>query len=107
MNPYKVWLLLVPALISCFATWIPRRWIRLCCLLIAAIIYEVFLLFYVDWAYTQTFNASDGAARSFASLFGWLIGLVVIVIPVYWVTKLIKWGLRHIKKKSENHESSK
>ncbi len=84
---------MVPSLISCFATWMPRRVIRLCFLLMAAIIFEVFLLFYVDWAYTHSFNASDGAARSFALLFGWLIGLVIIVIPVYWLTKLLKWAL--------------
>ncbi|MEA9566745.1 MULTISPECIES: hypothetical protein [Xanthomonas] len=42
----------------------------------------------VAWAYEHPFNPNDGAARSIAYLFGWIFGLVFLILPSFVITLL-------------------
>ncbi|MCS3810276.1 hypothetical protein [Xanthomonas sp. 4461] len=40
----------------------------------------------VAWAYEHPFNPSDGAAKAVAYLFGWIFGLVFLILPSFVIT---------------------
>jgi hypothetical protein len=41
----------------------------------------------VDWAYSHPFNPNDGGAKSFVYLFGWIVGIIVLILPSFaWVS---------------------
>ena len=63
-------------------------------MIIATAIYWIILPKSVQWAYTHPFNPNDGAALSFSALFGGLIGLITLVLPLHFVTKFIMWILK-------------
>jgi len=44
----------------------------------------------VAWAYQHPFNPNDGAARSVAYLFGWIFGLVCLILPSFAITLLAR-----------------
>ena len=95
MSPYLIPLIGVPAVLAFLAAFQRCRLTRFLVILIATIIYAVLLCMHVDWAYAHPFNSSDGAARSFALLFGWAFGLIVVILPVYWITRCAKWIACH------------
>ena len=45
----------------------------------------------VQWAYDHPFNPNDGAAKTFVYLFGWLIALVLVILPSFGLTTLIRY----------------
>ena len=63
-------------------------------LLGAAVLFQSFIVRYVVWAYAHPFNPTDGAAVAFAAMFGWVAGLVWPILPLYTVTRLIRWVIR-------------
>ena len=91
MNPFMLPLVVVPAAITVYASFVKRRWARLGWLLVATAVFWVILQLAVDWAFSHPFDPNDGGPRAFAFLFGWLFGLVLVITPVYWISKGIQW----------------
>lgn len=92
MNPYMPYLYCIPGFIAIMSAFPKRRILRILFIIIAAGIYWAILPKYVSWAYTHPFNPNDGAALSFAALFGWLVGLIILILPLHFGTRLIIWG---------------
>ena len=67
-------------------------------LLLAILTYWGFLQPFVQWAYSHPFNPNDGGPKVFALLFGWAYGLILVVIPTYWISKGIQWLVRKKRK---------
>lgn len=44
----------------------------------------------VDWAYSHPFNPNDGGAKSFVYLFGWIFGFIVLILPSFACTSLVR-----------------
>ncbi|MBO9795079.1 hypothetical protein, partial [Xanthomonas phaseoli] len=44
----------------------------------------------VAWSYEHPFNPNDGAARAVAHLFGWIVGLVFLILPSFFLTLLVR-----------------
>lgn len=44
----------------------------------------------VDWAYSHPFNPNDGGAKAFVYLFGWVVGIVVLIVPSFAFTSLVR-----------------
>ncbi len=104
MNPYGPYLHGIPGLIAVFAAFPKRRMARLVLLSVAAGIYWLILPRFVDWAYTHPFNASDGGPRAFVAMFGWLIGLVTLILPIYLAIRFSMWSLKKVRnRKQHNH----
>jgi hypothetical protein len=91
MNPYTIVMVGIPIILSIIASLSKRRLIKWILLIFATAIYWILLVQYVDWSYTHPFNPDDGGPRSMAATFGWLIGIVIVIIPTYFITKVIKW----------------
>ena len=91
MNPFEIPLVVLPAVITIYASFVRRRWVRLSLLLVATVVFWVMLQLTVDWAYSHPFDPDDGGPRTFAFLLGWLLGLVLVITPVYWTSKGIQW----------------
>jgi len=92
MNPYTAWLYVPAVTLAVIAIFPRRRIIRFSILAVAAIGYWIVIPMYVDWAYTHPFDPDDGGPRTFASLFGWLAGLVSLILPIYLAGRLIRFG---------------
>ena len=90
MNPYTIPLIVIPAAITIYASFVGRRWVRISLLLAATVVYWLVLQLQVHWTFSQPFNPNDGGPKAFASLFGWVYGLVFVVTPVYWVAIVIR-----------------
>lgn len=67
-------------------------------LLLAILTYWGILQLSVQWAYSHPFNPDDGGPKVFALLFGWAFGLVIVVIPTYWLSKGIQWLVKKKRK---------
>ncbi len=91
MNPYLITMIGIPALLSGSASFIKKPIIKWILLVIATVVFWAILQKYVDWAYTHPFNPNDGGPRTFAYLFGWVYGLIIVIIPTYWISKVIQW----------------
>ena len=63
-------------------------------LILAVVTFWAILQPLVHWAYAHPFNPSDGAAKVTALLLGWVYGLILVVIPTYWISKGIQWLLK-------------
>ncbi len=87
MNPYLIPLIAVPAGITLFASFLKRKWIRRILLLVAAAAFWAIRLPHVDWAYSHPFNPNDGGPKMLALFFGWAYGLILVVMPVYWISR--------------------
>jgi len=91
MNPYSIFLFGLPAILVIAALFRQKQW-QIWLLLIAAIlVYWYVLPKYTLWSYQNPFNPNDGAALTFAALFGWLYGLIYTLI-LYAFGRLIKYG---------------
>jgi len=89
-NPFSFYTLFAPILLAVVAG-INRRTVpRILFVLIAVSVHWWFLQKSVDWAFTHPFNPSDGGPRAFASVFGWLTGLIFIILPVFGITAFLK-----------------
>ena len=71
-------------------------------LALATIVYGYLLCCFVDWAFTHPFNPADSGPRAFAAGFGWIPGLLFVVLPFYWLAR----GLRFTLKKSRRSHSA-
>lgn len=91
MNPYALYLYALPGVLAIASAFPQKRLVRFLLLVSAAGIYWLVLPNYVDWGYTHPFEPNDGAARSFALLFGGLIGLIVFVLPLHLGSMLLIW----------------
>ena len=96
VNPYWLPTYVPAAVLALVAGVLPMRpryymLLQFVLLVAAAIIFHVFVVRSVVWAYQHPFNPSDGAPRVFASLFGWLVGLVWPILPTYAVARLWRW----------------
>jgi len=96
MNPYSLYLYSIPSFFAVISTFPKHRVSRLIFILIAAGIYWYILPKYVDWAYTHPLNPNDGGPRSFSALFGWLVGLVTLILPIHFGIVFGKWGMKKI-----------
>lgn len=99
MNPYTIPLIAVTAGLTLYASFRKNKWIRRGLLLAATVAFWVILNFEVDWTFTHPFNPDDGGPRVFALMFGWAFGLILIVIPLYWISRGIQTVARKLKKK--------
>ena len=98
MNPYTVTMVGIPVLLSVIASLAKKPVIKWTLLILATAIYWVILQKYVNWAFTHPFNPNDGGPRTFAYLFGWLYGLIIVIIPTYWISKGTQCLVKRIKK---------
>ena len=87
MNPYLLPLIAIPALITLFASFQQRKWLRRILLLIATAAFWAIRLPHVEWAYAHPFNPDDGGPLLVALCLGWAYGLVLVVGPVYWISR--------------------
>jgi len=96
MNPYFYYLYLIPGSISLFGAFLTNKKYRIFSILISTIVFWYLLQKSVDWAYTHPeIDPNDGAARSFAALFGWLIGLLTIILPVHVIVRFVLKKLKY------------
>lgn len=100
MNPFSILLFGLPALLAITALALKKRWQVLLNLLAATLIYWYLLPKYVHWNYTHPFNPNDGAALTFAALFGWLFGLIYTTL-IYLLARLIKNSIKHYRPSKE------
>lgn len=98
MNPYSIPLFAIPALITVAASLSKKRLSKWGLLLLAVITFWGILQPSVYWAFTHPFNPNDGGPKTFALLFGWAYGLILVVVPTYWISKGVQW----IAKKNRN-----
>ena len=91
MNPYTIPLYAAPALITIAASFLKNRIWKWTLLLLAIGSYWALLQMSVHWAYAHPFNPNDGAAKLTALILGGAFGLIMIVIPTYWLSKGIQW----------------
>jgi len=96
MNPYSLYLYSIPSFFAVISAFPKHRVSRLIFILIATGIYWYILPKYVDWAYTHPFNPNDGGPRAFSALFGWLVGLVTLILPIHFGIVFAKWGIKKI-----------
>lgn len=97
MNPFAPWMIGLPALLSVAASMTAKRPIKWALLILATFVYWFILQKYVDWAFNHPFNPNDGGPRATAYLVGWLVGLMTVVIPAYWISK----GVQRLVRKSK------
>jgi hypothetical protein len=90
MNPYTIPLIAVPAGITLYASFRNNKWIRRGLLFAATVVFWVIANIHVDWTFTHPFNPDDGGPRMGALVFGWAVGLILIVMPLYWVSRGIQ-----------------
>jgi len=57
-------------------------------------------LWSVDWAYRHPFNPNDGGAKTFVYLFGWVFGIVILILPSFACTALARIALNRRKERS-------
>jgi hypothetical protein len=103
MNPDTIPLIAVPAGLTLDASFRDHKWIRRGLLLAATVAFWVILNFHVDWTFTHPFNPDDGGPRMFALFFGWAFGLILIVTPLYWISR----GIQAVARKLKNKECPK
>jgi apolipoprotein N-acyltransferase len=96
MDPYLIPLIVVPTGITIVASLLKNRLWKWVLLFLATLLFWVILQPSVQWAFTHPFNPNDGAPRTFALLFGWAYGLLLVVIPTYWISK----GIQLIRKRT-------
>ena len=94
MNPFTLYLYGIPSLVAIVSAIPTHRNVRVILIIIATAIYWIILPKSVQWAYTHPFNPNDGAALSFSALFGGLIGLITLVLPLHFVTRFMMWILK-------------
>lgn len=99
VNPYTIPLMVVPAAITIYAAFVPRRWVRISLLLAATVVFWFVLPLHVHWTYSHPFDPNDGGPKAFALVFGWVVGLVFVVIPVYVVSRATRWIGQRLHKK--------
>ena len=108
MNPYQIPLILLPAGITVVCSFLKQRALKWSLLLLATLTYWAILQLYVQWAYSHPFNPSDGGVRTGAFVFGWAIGLILVVIPTYWISKGIQFiRIKWREKKAKTQRSDK
>jgi len=90
MNPYSIPLYAVPGLITIAASLVKNRPWKWLLLLLAVLLFWGLLQPYVQWEYSNPFTPKDGGPKTFALLFGWAYGLIMVVIPTYWTSKGIQ-----------------
>jgi hypothetical protein len=98
MNPYFIPLYAAPMLITTTASLLNNKLWKWVFLLLAILTYWGILQLSVQWAYSHPFNPDDGGPKVFALLFGWAFGLVIVVIPTYWLSKGIQWLVKKKRK---------
>lgn len=98
MNPYAIPLYAAPALITIAASLLKNRLWKWILLFLAILAYWGLLQPYVQWAYSHPFNPNDGGPKVFALLFGWAYGLILVVIPTYWISKGVQWLAKKMRK---------
>jgi hypothetical protein len=95
-NPYWLPTYLPAAALAVLAGLLPFRprlyfLSQLLLLSCAAVTFHIFVIRYVVWAYEHPFNPTDSGPRTFAALFGWFFGLVWPILPIYAVTRFLRW----------------
>lgn len=100
MNPYKPFLYIVPIIFSILAGLSKTKKIQLCFVGIATLFYWGILQFYVEYSYNHPFNPNDGGPKTFALLFGWLLGLCLLILPIYYCTLGVKRLIQNRKLKT-------
>ncbi len=89
VNPYTIPLIVLPAAIAIYASFVDRRWVRISLLLVATVVFWFFLQLHVHWTFSHPFDPDDGGPKAFALVFGWVFGLVFVITPVYFVSRAI------------------
>ena len=95
MNPSTIPLFAIPAGITIAASLFKNRAGKWILPVVATVIFWGILQPSVHWAYMHPFNPNDGGPKTFALLFGWAYGLIMVVVPTFWISK----GLQLINKK--------
>ena len=98
MNPYVLPNIAMPVLLTVAASLLNNKLWKWALLLLAVLAFWGLLQPSVHWAYSHPFNPDDGAPKVFALLFGWAYGLILVVIPTYWISKGIQWLAKRNKK---------
>ena len=98
MNPYVIPEYAIPALLTVAASLLKNKLCKWALLLLAILVFWGILQPSVHWAYSHPFNPNDGGPKTFALLFGWAYGLILVVIPTYWISKGIQWLVRKTRK---------
>ena len=103
-NPYDLPWVLIGIASGVLAGILPSRprWIaalRLFVVVLGTYFCWRLLLSSVEWAYNHPFNPNDGAAKTFAYLFGWLVALLLLIGPTFVCTLLAKIIYGRIKKR--------
>jgi hypothetical protein len=97
MNPYFHNLYLIPGCIAFLSAFLTNKIIRFISIIISTIVFWYLLQKSVDWAYTHPeIEPNDGGPRSFAALFGWLIGLITVILPIHFIARFM---LKKVKKR--------
>jgi len=100
MNPYSIPLIIVPLGITVAASLTRKKLWKWSLLLFAVAVFWGILQPSVDWAFSHPFNPNDGAPKTFAFLFGWVYGLVLVIIPTYWISRGIQCIFRKKNRKN-------
>ena len=88
MNPYIHYLYLIPGSIAVVGAFLTKKKLRLISVLISAILFWYLLQKSVDWAYTYPeIEPNDGGLRTIAAVFGWLIGLFTVILPIHVIVR--------------------
>jgi hypothetical protein len=104
MNPFAIYMIGIPIVLSAIASILKRRIAKWILLVMATSTYWVLLVQYVDWSYTHPFNPNDGGPRAFSAVFGWLIGVVTVILPTYLISKFLQcfWHKKHRRRGGAN-----
>ncbi len=97
MNPYTVALDVAPGILAVAAALLNQRVLRIAVLAFASLCYWAILVRSVDWAYSNPVNASDGGPKAFASVFGWAIGLISPILPVYFAVRGVRYWMNAVR----------
>lgn len=88
-NPYTARLLVPTVLLSVVAAFVDRAMVRIALLALATLTYWAALQSYVEWSFNHPFNPDDGGPKAFAFLFGWMAGLLLLVLPTYGLVRYV------------------
>jgi hypothetical protein len=99
MNPYAPYLFCIPSVIAVIAVFPRKRIARWSLLAAAAGIYWCILPRFVTWAYAHPFDPNDGGPKAFSAVFGWLIGLITLILPIYLSAISVRWVISRTKER--------
>lgn len=90
-----------------FASFLKNKWMSRGLLLTATVAFWVILQPHVHWTFSHPFNPNDGGPKVFALFFGWAYGLVLIVTPLYWISRGTQAIVHKLKNRQNRHQTPK